>query len=189
MSSVAIWLPTAFAVAMWMEVWAALLHGKVWHRALWRIHRSHHARRRGALEANDALSALHAPIAIAFVLYGCRADAGPLREIVFGVGVGMSVFGVAYFVVHDGLVHGRLPVAALAKSRYFARVRDAHLAHHASDGGPYGLFLGPWEHDIRQASPRARRERPNARPAPLRASTAPLDTRPVASPPCAAKTR
>ena len=177
MISLAIWAPTAIVVAVAMELWAALLHGRVWHTILWRIHRSHHRVRRGRFEANDALSMLHAPIAIAAILYGCRAEPGALREIVFGVGIGMSAFGVAYLVVHDGLVHGRLPVAALGRLRYFARVRDAHLVHHAHAGGPYGLFLGPWEpRRATHAAPRAPRAFPSGSPLPGRASTAPRDT-------------
>jgi len=146
MSSVFVWLPVAVVVACAMELWAMLLHGRVWHSLLWRVHRSHHRRRRGAFELNDALSVLHAPIAIAMILYGCVAPASVSREVIFGVGIGMTMFGLAYLIVHDGLVHGRLPVQGLGKIPYFTRVRDAHLQHHAKGArGPYGLFLGPWE--------------------------------------------
>jgi beta-carotene 3-hydroxylase len=47
-------------------------------------------------------------------------------------------------VVHDGLVHGRLPVGFLRRSAYLRRVVAAHRVHHARGGAPYGLFLGPW---------------------------------------------
>lgn len=146
MSSALVWIPVALVVAAAMELWAMLLHGRIWHSLLWRVHRSHHRKRRGRFEANDALSVLHAPIAIALILYGCAAAPSLLRELAFGVGIGMTLFGVAYVIVHDGLVHGRLPVEALARIPYFARVRDAHRIHHSKGArGPYGLFLGPWE--------------------------------------------
>ncbi len=144
-----IWLCTVPVVFVAMELWAALLHGRVWHGLLWRVHRSHHRRRRAGehLEANDALSLLHAPIAIALILYGCQGPEGALRELGFGVGLGMTLFGVAYLVVHDGLVHGRLPVRGLLRFRYFADVCDAHRMHHQGrhDGPPFGLFFGPLE--------------------------------------------
>jgi beta-carotene 3-hydroxylase len=159
-ASALIWIATALVACAVMEPWAALLHGRVWHGLLWRVHRSHHAMRPSRFEANDVLSALHAPIAIALILYGCRAHEGLLRDVAFGFGIGMSLFGLSYAVVHDGLVHGRLPVAALARLRYFARVRDAHRAHHRGRGGPYGLFLGPWERP-RVASVHARLSRPS----------------------------
>ena len=74
-----------------MDVWAALLHGLVWHGPLMPLHKSHHEPRLGRFEKNDALSFLHAPIAIALVLYGCRAAPGFWREIAFGTGIGAHV--------------------------------------------------------------------------------------------------
>ncbi|AKT37313.1 sterol desaturase family protein [Chondromyces crocatus] len=144
LTSIAIWIGAALATALAMEAWAALLHGRIWHGALWFIHRSHHRRRKGAWELNDALSVLHAPIAIALILYGCLASPGVHRDLAFGVGIGMTLFGVAYVVVHDGLVHQRLPVAWLARVPYLARVREAHLVHHRTGAAPHGLFFGPW---------------------------------------------
>ncbi|WP_437648150.1 beta-carotene hydroxylase [Sorangium sp. So ce362] len=141
--SLAIWIATALTAFATMEVWAALLHGRVWHHALWSIHRSHHTKRRGAFEQNDALAFLHAPIAAGLIIYGCEGAPGPLREAAFGFGLGMTAFGLAYLLVHDGLVHRRLPVSGLARIPYLARVRDAHRVHHSTGGPPYGLFLGP----------------------------------------------
>lgn len=142
-----VWLPTAALVAYAMDLWAALLHGRVWHGRLWSIHRSHHEPRRGALELNDWLSLLHAPFAIALILYGCAAEPGVRRELAFGVGVGMTAFGLAYLVVHDGLVHGRLPVPGLSRWRWLRRIASAHRVHHTgrAAGAPYGLFTGPRE--------------------------------------------
>jgi beta-carotene 3-hydroxylase len=147
----AIWVPTALVVAASMEKWAAVVHRVAWHGPLWRVHRSHHRRREGRFEANDGLSMTHAPVAIALVLWGCRAAPGPVREIAFGTGIGMSLFGVAHLLVHDGLVHGRLPVEGLLRlpvlGRYLRAVVEAHWIHHrdAARGAPYGLFLGPRE--------------------------------------------
>lgn len=146
--TVLIWLPVAVFVAVAMDLWAAFLHGRVWHRWLWRIHASHHRRRAGRFEANDVLSALHAPLAIACILYGCKASPGIAREVVFGVGIGASAFGIAYAIVHDGLVHRRLPGAgALARFRFLHDIAAAHRVHHVGErgGAPYGLFFGPLE--------------------------------------------
>jgi beta-carotene 3-hydroxylase len=145
------WGPAAIGTVVGMDAWAAFVHGRVWHAWLWRLHASHHRARRGVWEVNDVLSLTHAPIAVALVLLGCRAAPSALREIAFGVGLGMTVFGAAYVVVHDGLVHGRLPVRALLVwplvGGYLRRVVDAHRRHHddPAGGAPFGLFLGPWE--------------------------------------------
>jgi beta-carotene 3-hydroxylase len=160
------WVPVALVVAVAMDFWAAILHGRLWHARLWPVHRSHHEPPSGAgrLEANDALSLLHAPIAIALIVVGCRGTPGVLREIAFGAGIGMSLFGVAYFVVHDGLVHARLPVHGLLRFRYFRAVARAHRAHHEAAGGaPYGFFFGQWELARAQGISRSRSSTGRAR--------------------------
>ncbi|URD84156.1 Fatty acid hydroxylase superfamily [Musa troglodytarum] len=62
-------------------------------------------------------------------------------------GLGITLFGMAYMFVHDGLVHRRFPVGPIANVPYFRRVAAAHQIHHMDkfDGVPYGLFLGPKE--------------------------------------------
>lgn len=145
----------AVAVAALMEFWAALLHGRFWHGPLWFGHRSHHAPRTGPFEFNDVFAVLHAAIAMALIIGGLEGLQGPAQRLAVAVGVGMSLFGVAYFTVHDGLIHGRLPVAFLARSAWLRRVRNAHRVHHAQDAAPYGLFLGPWE--LKRARARQRR--------------------------------
>ncbi len=142
-----VWVPTAFVVAVAMDLWAGLLHRSAWHRGLWRVHRSHHRVGGGGFEANDFLSALHAPLAIALIVYGCAGPPGAWREVAYGFGVGMSVFGVAYLLVHDGVVHGRLPVRWLLASRRLRRVAAAHRVHHTGTlgGPPFALFFGPYE--------------------------------------------
>lgn len=167
--AVAVALPVCAA----MEPWARILHGRVWHHALWRIHRSHHSHRRGRFEANDALSAAHAPIAAALVMIGCNLH-GPLAAITIGVGAGMTAFGIAYVIVHDGLVHGRLPVAFLARFAVLRRIQSAHRVHHARGAAPYGLFLGPRE---LTRAPRARAAPPSAPRTSDRERAAPRGTR------------
>ena len=142
--NVALGAAIALVVAALMEPWARVLHGRVWHASLWRVHRSHHGRRKGRFELNDALSAAHAPIATALVMLGCNLH-GYLAALTIGVGAGMTMFGVAYVVVHDGFVHGRLPVRFLVRVPWLRRVRDAHAVHHARGAAPYGFFLGPQE--------------------------------------------
>lgn len=41
-------------------------------------------------------------------------------------GLGITVFGIAYMFVHDGLVHKRFPVGPIANVPYFTRVAAAH---------------------------------------------------------------
>lgn len=144
-SKLAIWLVVGLSVAFAMEPWAAYLHGRVWHRRLYSIHRSHHVPQEGFWEANDIFSVLHAPPAMALILYGCLGTPGLVRELAFAVGLGMTAFGLAYMLVHDGLIHGRLPVSGLRRFRFFQRIEVAHQKHHDKGGPPFGLFRGPTE--------------------------------------------
>ena len=83
---------------------------------------------------------------MALIIGGFESVYGAASPYLIAVGFGMSTFGLAYFTVHDGFIHGRLPVAFLARVPAMRRVREAHLAHHR--GGhrpPFGLFLGPAE--------------------------------------------
>lgn len=41
-------------------------------------------------------------------------------------GLGITVFGIAYMFVHDGLVHKRFPVGPIADVPYLRKVAAAH---------------------------------------------------------------
>ncbi len=165
-----VWLAAGLPVLLAMEPWSRVLHGRVWHGPLFVVHRSHHRPRLGRFEWNDVLSGTHAPVAIALILFGCLAEPGVAREVAFGGGLGMTLFGLSYMLVHDGLVHGRIPVGPLAKSAFLQRVKEAHLRHHHNGGrAPYGLFLGPWEAE----EPRGPRHAASGRPTSALASERP----------------
>ena len=145
-----------------MEVWSLVVHRWLWHGPLWWGHRSHHEPRPGYFEKNDSFALVHAAIAAPLIYFGLREG----WAIAAGAGFGMTAFGACYAIVHDGLVHGRLPVAFLARVPGLRAVRNAHRAHHARDiaGGdphrpPYGLFLGPLELRRYQAQRSAERLR------------------------------
>jgi beta-carotene 3-hydroxylase len=153
------WVAVGLPVAFGMELWARVLHQHLWHGPLWFLHESHHRERDGWFELNDVFAVFHAAIGISLILYGCVGPVGYGREIAFGWGLGMSAFGMSYFLIHDGLVHERLPVAFLERIPWIHRLAAAHRAHHVThrrDSHPYGLFLGPQE---ARAESRRRRAR------------------------------
>lgn len=41
-------------------------------------------------------------------------------------GLGITIFGIAYMFVHDGLVHRRFPVGPIADVPYLQKVAAAH---------------------------------------------------------------
>ncbi|KAL3521563.1 hypothetical protein ACH5RR_019712 [Cinchona calisaya] len=132
--------------AVGMEFWARWAHKALWHASLWHMHESHHKPREGPFELNDVFAIINAVPAIALLSYGFFHK-GLVPGLCFGAGLGITVFGMAYMFVHDGLVHRRFPVGPIANVPYFRRVAAAHQLHHSDkfDGVPYGLFLGPQE--------------------------------------------
>ncbi|KAF5960029.1 hypothetical protein HYC85_001238 [Camellia sinensis] len=132
--------------AVGMEFWARWAHRALWHASLWHMHESHHKPREGPFELNDVFAITNAVPAIALLSYGFFHK-GLLPGLCFGAGLGITVFGMAYMFVHDGLVHKRFPVGPIANVPYLRRVAAAHQLHHSDkfNGVPYGLFLGPKE--------------------------------------------
>ncbi|OVA17170.1 Fatty acid hydroxylase [Macleaya cordata] len=132
--------------AVGMEFWARWAHRALWHASLWHMHESHHQPREGAFELNDVFAIINAVPAISLLSYGFF-NHGLLPGLSFGAGLGITVFGMAYMFVHDGLVHRRFPVGPISNVPYFRRVAAAHQIHHSDKfkGVPYGLFLGPKE--------------------------------------------
>ncbi|KAL5217980.1 hypothetical protein ABZP36_018664 [Zizania latifolia] len=132
--------------AVGMEFWARWAHRALWHASLWHMHESHHRPRDGPFELNDVFAIVNAVPAMSLLAYGFF-NRGLVPGLCFGAGLGITLFGMAYMFVHDGLVHRRFPVGPIANVPYFRRVAAAHQIHHTDkfEGVPYGLFLGPKE--------------------------------------------
>ncbi|KAK8537155.1 hypothetical protein V6N13_042102 [Hibiscus sabdariffa] len=132
--------------AVGMEFWARWAHRALWHASLWHMHESHHRPREGPFELNDVFAVINAVPAIALLSFGFF-NKGLVPGLCFGAGLGITVFGMAYMFVHDGLVHRRFAVGPIANVPYFRKVAAAHQLHHSEkfQGVPYGLFLGPKE--------------------------------------------
>ena len=191
----------AVVAAVGMEGWAALLHRRLWHGPWWNLHRSHHrgrgdtaagpdaASRPPGWQLNDALSLMHAPLAACLIAGGLHYRPSPGAGLALGVGAGMSFFGAAYVLVHDGFVHRRLPLRAWGRWRYLRRVQAAHALHHRTGGAPFGLFASPWLLAGAVAEARAQGTMPRAR-APAQAAAKRRTSAPArAAPGCSADKR
>jgi beta-carotene 3-hydroxylase len=132
--------------AVGMEFWARWAHRALWHASLWHMHESHHRPRDGPFELNDVFAIVNAVPAMSLLAFGFF-NRGLVPGLCFGAGLGITLFGMAYMFVHDGLVHRRFPVGPIENVPYFRRVAAAHQIHHMDkfDSVPYGLFLGPKE--------------------------------------------
>lgn len=112
-----------------MEITAALSHRYIMHGWGWGWHRSHHEPHSGWFEVNDLYAVVFALLAILLIYLGSRG-VWPLQWI----GAGMTLYGVLYFIVHDGLVHQRWPFNYIPRRGYFKRLYMAHRMHHAVRG-------------------------------------------------------
>jgi beta-carotene 3-hydroxylase len=114
-----------------MEVVAYSVHRWIMHGSLgWGWHKSHHEHdHEGPFEKNDLYAVVFTVFSIVLFAVGSRWW-GPL----WWIAIGMSVYGVIYFVVHDGLVHQRWPFRAVPRRGYLRRLYQAHRLHHAVEG-------------------------------------------------------
>ncbi|KMZ58405.1 Beta-carotene hydroxylase 2 [Zostera marina] len=132
--------------AVGMELWSRWVHKTLWHAPMWQIHKSHHRPREGAFELNDVFAVMNSFPAIVLISIG-YFNSGLLPALCFGSGVGITLVGIAYVLVHDGMVHRRFPVGPIAGIPYLRLVASAHRIHHSEkfNGVPFGFFLGPKE--------------------------------------------
>jgi beta-carotene 3-hydroxylase len=105
--------------------------GLVWHR-------SHHARSAGRFERNDLFPVVFASVTIAAMAAGSQIAA---LALLLPIGAGVSAYGLAYLLVHDGYIHRRLPGAPRRRLRGLDRLADAHALHHRFGAEPYGMLL------------------------------------------------
>ena len=108
-----------------MEAVAWAIHKYVMHGPGWGWHRSHHVEHDEVLEKNDLYAVIFAGLALLLIVFS------PGRGPLYWVGVGMTVYGFLYFVVHDGLVHQRWPFRYVPRNGYLKRLVQAHRLHHA----------------------------------------------------------
>ena len=120
-----------------MEGIAYSTHRWVMHRRGMVWHASHHAPPRGRLERNDlfplCFSLLGASLFVAVAI-------GMTPAWVWPVAAGTTAYGITYLVVHEVVIHRRLPLQ-VPNLRYLRWLRDSHRAHHVDAGEPYGMLL------------------------------------------------
>ena len=122
-----------------MEPVTAAVHRWIMHGLGARLHRSHHRiNRRPGWELNDWFPVVFAGL----VLTGFwLAFNGPQIRVLVPVGVGVTLYGVAYALVHDVYIHGRLPLFRNRRVAAFDRLAAAHRIHHLYGTAPYGMLV------------------------------------------------
>jgi len=110
-----------------MEVVAILTHKYVMHGFLWSLHKSHHRPRTGIFELNDLFAVFFSIPAIILIWLGSAGHGAWMMA----VGLGITGYGLAYFFMHDILVHHRTGLRIRPGRGYLRRVVEAHWIHHS----------------------------------------------------------
>jgi len=129
-----------------MEVFAWFIHKYVMHGPGWGWHESHHTETEGLFEKNDLYAVVFSFIAATLFIISSMGISW-----LWYVALGLTIYGILYGVVHDGLVHRRLPFPRKARGKYMKRLVQAHRLHHAAhtkDGCVSFGFI--WAPDVRK---------------------------------------
>ena len=130
-------------VGMEFVAWAA--HRYLMHGPLWSWHEDHHKpkyEKTGFWEKNDRFFIVFAiPSMFSYMAGSLYAD---YRWLLF-VGIGISLYGLTYFLIHDVYIHQRFKWFKQLDSKYSRAILKAHGAHHAittkEDCESFGLLV------------------------------------------------
>lgn len=131
-----------------MECVTWLTHKYIMHGWLgWHLHEDHHNKSHSFFEKNDYFFVIFAIISMSFYFTGTFiADFG----FMFYIGIGISLYGFAYFMVHDILIHQRFKLFSRTNNVYFRALRKAHKVHHKhlgkDEGECFGMLFVPMKY-------------------------------------------
>lgn len=151
-----IYILTGFAAFCFMELIAWYNHKHLMHGRLWKWHKDHHRRyckmaemplnnESKHFEKNDRFFIMYATPAIILIIVEFSLGFPSL----IALGIGITAYGMTYFLIHDLIIHQRLPLPFLPKNenRYIKAIRRAHQAYHRpktkKDFHNYGLLILP----------------------------------------------
>jgi beta-carotene 3-hydroxylase len=132
-----IYLTVFLVVFIGMEGVAWALHRYVMHGFLWVLHESHHRPRKSWFEMNDLFGFFFTAVSVGLFLAGTLY----YTPLLFA-GLGMTAYGVVYFLIHDVLVHRRVEHGFVPRNGYLRRVYQAHRLHHAVPGRDGAVSFG-----------------------------------------------
>lgn len=133
------------ATVFGMEFVAWFAHKYIMHGFLWSWHEDHHKphfEKEGFFEKNDLFFLVFAiPSAASYILGSTYSELSYL----FWVGVGISIYGLIYFLIHDVYIHQRFRWFKQLDSKYSRAILRAHGAHHIKstkeDCESFGLLI------------------------------------------------
>jgi beta-carotene 3-hydroxylase len=123
-----------------MEAVAWFTHKYIMHGFLWHLHKDHHSKETSSFfEKNDYFFLIFAIPGILFLFTGSFIPS--LSRLLYP-GIGIVLYGVTYFLVHDVFIHQRFKVLRNIDNFYFKAIRRAHKIHHKNINKEYGKCFG-----------------------------------------------
>ncbi len=130
MTDILLYTGITLAAVVAMEFMAWFTHKYVMHGLLWSWHEDHHKPHHEEgqfFEKNDLFFLVFAiPSAFCYIT-GLSTD----HFWLLFVGIGISIYGVIYFLIHDVYIHQRFKWFRQLDSKYSRAILRAHGAHHA----------------------------------------------------------
>jgi beta-carotene 3-hydroxylase len=121
-----------------MEGVAWFLHKFVMHGFGWYMHEDHHRGSTGRFEKNDVFGLFFSIVSFMLILTGFLQNV----IILLVLGIGIMIYGLGYFLVHDIFFHRRIKIRYRPKSTYIRRVLNAHAVHHQKSTAHTGICFG-----------------------------------------------
>jgi beta-carotene 3-hydroxylase len=124
-----------------MEGITWLTHKYIMHGFLWYLHEDHHKKGPRFFEKNDAFFLIFSIPSILCIAFGVTSKMYWLAAIGFGI----AMYGLAYFIVHDVIIHQRVKLFSRSNNVYVRAIRWAHKMHHKHldkhEGESFGMLL------------------------------------------------
>lgn len=125
-----------------MEAVTWLTHRYVMHGFLWYLHEDHHRKGPGFFEKNDWFFVIFAIPSIGMILWGTLDTS---MWWIQAIGFGVMLYGFAYFMVHEIIIHQRFKLFTRSNNIYIRAIRWAHKMHHKhldkEDGESFGMLV------------------------------------------------
>jgi beta-carotene 3-hydroxylase len=144
MIDILLYIGITLAAFAFMEFMAWFTHKYIMHGILWSWHKDHHQphhKKDGFFERNDLFFLVFAIPSAFFYILG---TATPHLWALF-VGIGISIYGLVYFLIHDVYIHRRFKWFKQLDNKYSRAILRAHGRHHAKqtkeDCESFGLLV------------------------------------------------
>ena len=128
-----------FVFFLCMECVTWLTHKYVMHGFMWYFHADHHQPKyANVFERNDIFFVIFAIPSIVLFYFGVQ---GGMNHLFF-IGLGITFYGICYFMIHDVLIHQRFKWFKKTSNKYLIGLRKAHKVHHKHLGKEHGECFG-----------------------------------------------